>query len=239
MFLGATAMIATYSGTEGFGTTPTSAFFNQAPLPSVACFLEGTHIETYDGLKRIETLRKGDLVKTSHHGFKPIQIIGMREMHHAADPSRIKDQLYVCSTAKFPEATDSLVLTGTHSLLLERDFKDFDEEKKVEDVLGRIFLTDGMYRFPSCVLEKTHVYPKEGYYNIYHIALEHEDEHMNYGIYANNILVETSSISYMREYSKMKGIEEECTDGQRKMVESMPPAEPQGWLGFIRHTLRI
>ena len=29
MFLNASAMIATYTGTAGFGTTPTSAFFNQ------------------------------------------------------------------------------------------------------------------------------------------------------------------------------------------------------------------
>ena len=40
--------------------------------------------------------------------------------------------------------------------------------------------------------------------NIYHVALEHNDEYMNYGIYANGLLVESCSIDYLIKYSSMK-----------------------------------
>jgi hypothetical protein len=42
---------------------------------------------------------------------------------------------------------------------------------------------------------------------IYHIALENEDYYMNYGIYANGLLVETCSKRYLSELSDMVMIE--------------------------------
>jgi hypothetical protein len=45
--------------------------------------------------------------------------------------------------------------------------------------------------------------------NIYHIALEHHDILMNYGIYANGLLVESCSERNLRELSNMRILEEE------------------------------
>ena len=47
---------------------------------------------------------------------------------------------------------------------------------------------------------------KKQTYNIYHFALGHDNYYMNYGVYANNILVESSSLRYMHEESQMRFI---------------------------------
>jgi hypothetical protein len=39
---------------------------------------------------------------------------------------------------------------------------------------------------------------------IWHIALENDDYYMNYGIYANGLLVESCSKRYLKELSKME-----------------------------------
>jgi hypothetical protein len=39
---------------------------------------------------------------------------------------------------------------------------------------------------------------------IWHFALEHDNIYKNYGVYANGLLVESSSIRYMTELSGMQ-----------------------------------
>ena len=217
MFLGATAMIASYTGTTGFGITPTADFFNQR----FPCFLGGTLIETNKGMVPVEELRQGDMVKTIDDGYKPVEVIGTRMIPHFAMDERVKDQLYICRKERFPEATDDLIITGCHSLLLFRDFHDNNERERVIQVNGKAYVTNGILRFPACVLDRngmytTDVYPVKGTYNIYHFALEHEDYYMNYGIYANNILVESSSRRYMYEESNMYLIDYKVPEEQEE-----------------------
>ena len=50
------------------------------------------------------------------------------------------------------------------------------------------------------------VYEVPGEYTIYHVALENEDNYMNYGIYANGLLVETCSKRYLKELSGMEEV---------------------------------
>lgn len=217
MFLGATAMIASYTGTTGFGTTPIATFFNQR----FPCFLGGTLIDTNKGLVPVEELRQGDMVKTIDDGYKPVEVIGTRMIPHFAMDERVKDQLYICRKERFPEATDDLIITGCHSILLFRDFHDEHERQRVIQVNGKAYVTNGILRFPACVLDRngmytTDVYPVKGTYNIYHFALEHEDYYMNYGIYANNILVESSSRRYMYEESNMYLIDYKVPEEQEE-----------------------
>lgn len=74
-------------------------------------------------------------------------------------------------------------------------------------LLGYIYITDNHYRLPACVDKRTYVYEKEGVDLIYHIALEHTDYYMNYGVYANGLLVETTFKRYLKELSDMILIE--------------------------------
>lgn len=69
------------------------------------------------------------------------------------------------------------------------------QKEKTIQILGRIFVTENKYRLIACIDERASPWSSEGNYTIWHIALEHTDESMNYGIYVNGgLLVESSSI---------------------------------------------
>ena len=206
------------------GTVPTGVYNNGFDLstelgsslniyvyPDVgACFLEGTKIlsivngeETYIP---IEQLRKGDLVKTLKHEYKAIDMIGFSEMTHSAEANRKKDQLYKCSQNEYPELMEDLIITGCHSILIDSFISQEQQEDSIK-VNGNIYITDDKYRLPACVDKRTTVYELPGRYTIYHLALENDDYFMNYGIYANGLLVETCSKRFMKELSSMTLLE--------------------------------
>jgi hypothetical protein len=174
----------------------------------IICFKENTKILTNKGYKEIEVLKKGDLVQTLRDGFKPITIIGKKEIYHPASKERIKNQLYQCCQEKYPELLEPLIMTGCHCILVDNSTSVVDAEQieKVIEVNGGIYITDGKLRLPACVDERTIVFPMEGIYTIYHLALEHDDNLMNYGIYANGLLVETCSERNLKELSGMEFI---------------------------------
>jgi hypothetical protein len=180
--------------------------FSLSPLNGIVCFKEGSLILTPKGYRPIQDLRKGDLVETYKHGMVTINMIGRREIHHVACKERIKDQLYVCRKERYPELTEDLVLTGSHSILVDR-FADQEERSAVVETLGEIYITDGKARLPACVDLRAAVYEQEGTYTIYHIALDHHDYFMNYGVYANGLLVETCSKRYLKELAGMELLE--------------------------------
>ena len=201
MFSGATAMLA-----RGFPQTPTSADFNQT-RPRYPCFLKGTMIETMKGMIPVEDLRPNMFVKTYEHSYVPIKLIGKRTITHDSKKERNKEQLFVCKKELYPGATEDLVITGCHSLLVKRDFLEKDEEQRIIDANGEIYLTDKLVRLPAVADLQTIIYPEDGDYEIYHFALDHSDDRMNYGIYANGLLAETCSIRYISEHSGMKLLE--------------------------------
>lgn len=173
---------------------------------NVVCFKEGSMILTNKGYRPIQDLRKGDLIETYKHGMVAINMIGKRQIHHVCSEERIKDQLYVCRSDQYPELTEELVITGCHSILVDR-FVDQEQRSAVVETLGQIYLTDAKARLPACVDKRAAVYEKKGNYTIYHIALDHHDYYMNYGVYANGLLVETCSKRYLKELSNMELIE--------------------------------
>jgi len=188
-----------------FGNSTISLYTNIltpfTPTP-IICFKEDTKILTNKGYLPIQGLRKGDLVKTLKNDYVPIDMIGKKDIYHPASEERIKDQLYKCSKEQFPEVFEDLVLTGCHCILVD-DFKSEEEREKTKKVNGRIFITDNKYRLPACVDEKTKVYENKGNHTIYHFALENEDYYMNYGVFANGLLVESTSKRFMKELSGM------------------------------------
>ena len=56
-------------------------------------------------------------------------------------------------------------------------------------------------------MKKAQPWNSQGNYTIWHFALENDDYYMNYGVYANGLLVETSSKRYMKELSNMSLIQ--------------------------------
>jgi hypothetical protein len=178
--------------------------------PATICFLEGTNILSLIDEKEIyvpiEQLRKGDLVKTSRDGYKKIDMIGKHEIQHTASKNRLKDELYKCSPSNFPELMEDLIVTGYHNILVN-EFVSEEQKQKTIEVNGKIYVTDGKYRVPACVDNRTEVFEKPGKYTVWHLALEHDDYLMNYGIYANGMLVESCSKRYLKELSNMTLLE--------------------------------
>ena len=198
-----------YSATVGGGTSYLGAVvkirihYREAP-----CFLEGTKILCLDQdcmvYIPIQHIRKGMKVKTLKHGFVPVNMIGVSEIENEGD-ARIMNRLYRLKQEQYPDLFDDLVITGCHSILVDQ----LSNTQILETLqkFDMVFMTDDKYRLLACLDEKTQPYEKSGKFTIYHLALDHENYFMNYGIYANGLLVESCSQRYIKELSGMRLIE--------------------------------
>lgn len=197
--------------TYGGGTYELGAIVKvRIHYPEAPCFLEGTRILCLDEISNqmvyipVQQIRKGMKIKTAKHGFVPVNMIGVSEIENEGH-ERIMNRLYRLKQAHYADLFDDLVITGCHSTLV-----DGLTHKQIQDTLGifdMVFMTDDKYRLLACLDEKAQPYEKSGNFTIYHIALDHADYFMNYGIYANGLLVESCSQRYLKELSGMRLIE--------------------------------
>jgi len=173
---------------------------------TVLCFKEGTKILCFvDGKETylpVETLKPGTLVKTSLDGYKKVDTIGSSKIYNPAHTIRGKNRLYKCTKTNYPEVFEDLVITGCHSILVD-DITD-TQRKDITELAGRIFVTDNKYRLMACIDERAEPYTEEGIHTIWHFALENDNYYYNYGVYANGLLVETSSKRMIKELSGME-----------------------------------
>jgi len=174
-----------------------------APAEPIVCFKEDSKILTDEGYVAVQNLKPGHLVKTLKNGYVPVVMIGSKEIRHIGSESRIKDQLYKCSKNKYPELLQDLVVTGCHSILVDK-FASDEQRNRVIEINGDTYVTDNKYRLPAAADDRTSVYEVVGKHKIYHFALENSDYYTNYGVYANGLLVETCSIRNLKEMSGMK-----------------------------------
>ena len=156
---------------------------------NVVCFLKGTMILTDVGYTPIEYLTPGTPVKTLLDGYIPVDCIRRSSMYNPLHDSRTKNRLYLLSKSLYPSLAQNLVLTGTHSVLV--DSLTIKQTTDTREVLGQVFVTNNKYRLPACADERAVVYPYEGTFDIYHVCLKNANESSNYGIYANGLLVES------------------------------------------------
>ena len=170
------------------------------------CFREGTLIscslngsETEVPIERLKEFPY--LVKTLKHGFLPIHSIGKSLLHNPGNRDRIKRRLYKLSPLNYPEIYTPLYLTGCHGLLVP-SLSDKEIQACHEQYEGKLFVTDGQYRLFACLDDRAEPYDQEGEFPIYHVALQSEDTLVNYGIYANGLLVESCSIWSLTEKHK-------------------------------------
>jgi len=171
----------------------------------MTCFNKDTKILTNNGYIPIQNLRKGDIIKTLSHGFVSIHTIGSRDVYNPSSNEITKDRLFVYTNSAYNEIIEDLIITGGHSILVD-EITGYEKIKTTE-LLGGMFQTEGKYRLPVCIDHNAQPYEKEGSYEVYHLALEHDNPDFNYGIYANGLLVESCSIKHLREISQMILIE--------------------------------
>ena len=170
------------------------------------CFLEGTKILCFENneevYRPVESLQKGDLVKTIYNGYMPVCMMGTTKLYNPGNDYRITNRIYKCPREKYPTLFEDLYITGCHSILVP--WMTDDQWENTKAVNGNIYVTDNHFRLIACADEKAEPFNKEGFMNIYHVALDHHDICMNYGIYANGLLVESCSIEYLIKYSNLK-----------------------------------
>lgn len=174
--------------------------------PPAPCFLEGTTIlcvqDGNDTYLPVETLRPGTLVATVSGVPKQVVVIGHTTIQNPGTTDRTEQRLYKCAPHNYPELTTDLFLTGGHSILVPAITQ--DQRTKIVEYLGRIFVTEGRYRLPALVDERAEPLASSGAFTVWHFALEHDNVHMNYGVYANGgLLVETCPIHYLKNRSNM------------------------------------
>ena len=157
-----------------------------------SCFLKGTKILCPDGEIPIEELKKGMLVSTLYHGNVAVDMIGYSRIHHSRSLP-VTEQLYTYKnddTNNDEDKNNSLTVTGSHSRLVDK--VNAREIQGILTHLHAIFVTDDKIRLPACLDEKASPYEKEeDDVTVYHICLEHPNECINYGIWANGRLMET------------------------------------------------
>jgi len=176
------------------------------------CFFKDTNILTFNMAKEkeeyvaVQDLKVGDMVKTiSDTKYVPITNIKHNKIYNSGDDQRIKDRLYLCDATSFSRLNESsglikdLVITGAHSVLVSEITA--EERKNVKKMLGEIFVTDGHYRLPAYLNERTVPYPVQGEFEIYHFALENDHYYGNYGVFANGLLVESASEFHMENWA--------------------------------------
>jgi len=173
--------------------------------PSAPCFLEGTKILCLvDGVETyipIENIKVNTLVKTSRDGFKKVEIIGKGEIQNLGNDERVENRLYKCSPKNYPELKEDLYLTGCHSVLVD-SLTDLQRKETIKH-LGKVFVTDRKHRLMACIDTRAEPWAAEGSFTIWNLALENTDPKMNYGIYANGLLVESACINTLKNKSNM------------------------------------
>jgi len=190
-------------------TMSDGAVYNVYVMVLRNCFKEGTKIlcliNDEEKYVPVEELRKGILVKTSINGYIPLHSIGHSKLYNPANKLRGLNRLYKCTKENYPEVTEDLLITGCHSILVdESEITDEIREKTRELTKDNVWVTDYKCRLLTCLDERAEPYEEEGVFNIWHFALEHFDNFMNYGVYANGLLVETCDINSLHEYSGLE-----------------------------------
>jgi hypothetical protein len=175
--------------------TPETSSFNK-PI----CFNKGTKILCYKNSKEqyipVEQLKPGDLVKTYLHGYKPIYMI-----KKGVFTLGTKGTMGMYKMKKSGSMIDDLEMTGLHAQLIDKNDKNYkkDQEKQESEM--------GYYNEQSEKYDSKKVYIDDKYrllanhssdfekmcsdkYEIYTFSL---DKKLQYGIWANGVLVETTS----------------------------------------------
>jgi len=179
------------------------------PPPPYPCFKEGTRIlrldpETDDEeYVPVESLRRGDLIRTHSSGYKAISFIGKRILSDPASNPDPKNRLYRFKKSISPKMTEDLYITGEHCTLR----RTVTEEQlfQIRDHMGDVYVTEKHIRCPACLDERaTPDNNNDSEVTIWHFALENDNAYHNYGVYANGLLVESCSIEHMVNRSNLE-----------------------------------
>jgi hypothetical protein len=186
------------SGSIPTGTYPIATDLDLIPNTNASyfvyqfdiCFKEGSKvlckIDTIDTYIPIEDIKQGMLVKTYEKDYIPAYSIYKSIINNPSHSKRIANRLYKCSKTNYPEITEDLYITGGHGIMLDRYTN--DQAKHVKQ-------KGSLYMLRTFKDSRAEPFTDEGSYTIYNIALENKNKKMNYSIWVNGLLVESTAIA--------------------------------------------
>jgi hypothetical protein len=201
---------------------------------SSICFKEGTkilcNINNQEKYIPIEQLDDKIFVKTYKHGCKKVKFVLKSKIINSKE--KTINKLYVMKKSETNNLIEDLYVTGSHALL-----KDELTEKQVNrmnKLIEKINIKydmkiDDKYKIIACFDKRFQEFNEPGYFNIYHLVLEAENEiFKNYGIYANGILAESTdeiTLSRMKDY-KLINLEYDDTK-EKEIIRSQKEKEKE------------
>lgn len=175
-----------YTGGTPFLNPVTKAYSVEITVASDLCMLSSSLINTSKGLVPIKDLTLSHLILTVEGEYRSLHAIGKMDIVH----SKEEPVLYAYQ--------NDLVLTKNHCILLP-NFESDEQQDKVIDYMKYMHITQGLLRIPVCFALDAKEYEEYGEYTVYNIALESDDPDINFGIYANSVLVETCQKSIIKK----------------------------------------
>jgi hypothetical protein len=173
---------------------PSVAHGATAAVPYLG-FVEGTMIACkVNGTEQtvaVQNLKPGMLVKTASGMFRPVDKVGTRSLNNPGTSERLANRLYTLAKAHYPSLTEDLTITGNRSTLIHSATD--AQKRQMIAVHGRIMVADKRFTLPCAADANAVPFIVEGAITIYDFSLVTAMKTMNYGVYANGLLVDCSS----------------------------------------------
>lgn len=186
--------------------TPSYTEFNK-PI----CFNKDTKILCYIDNKEqyvpVQDLRKGTLVKTFEHGYKPIHII-KTGTYRFGRPGVDQGMFKMKKTGSM---LADLEMTGLHSILVDRNDPEYADQVERFEVANAKFKRpwgwelDGKFRLTANSCTQFKKMPVKDY-TVYSFSLDKQQ--LQYGVWANGVLVETTAHRYLEKMTGAKDLED-------------------------------
>jgi hypothetical protein len=163
------------------------------------CYAKGTKILCYpDKYIPIEDINEETLVKTYKYGYKKVHSIRSTLISHKNNVLKkgkyYLNEMYVMKKdmINIDVPLEDLYVTGGHSILV--DDLTGSEKTFMNQFWSELPKIDEKYLLLSSGSKLFEEYNNYDILQVYHIAIESDDIHKQYGIYANNVLSESISI---------------------------------------------
>jgi hypothetical protein len=133
----------------------------------------------------VENMREGMLVKTFKHGYKPVTLIGKGKLINNPDDKW---------KSMYRHKENGIIITGNHGVLLDTLTEKESNDQLYIMKVKRLPTIDGKYLLFANMCQSYEQITNTNTYTYYHFALEDSGDHLKkYGVWANGVLVETTS----------------------------------------------
>ncbi len=140
---------------------------------------------------KVSDLKVGMLVKTFKHGFR--KIIDIKYGSFNNDINDWRHCMFKMSKNEHPHLTHDLILTGGHSILVD-SLSDSEAKLNFERFNSYVPIIDNKTVLLSSVSNLFEPIDNDNLFNFFHFILDNDnDDNVRFGVWANNILVETPS----------------------------------------------